>query len=504
MPAPEVVFLHPPAVYDFRRLGCRHEHMVNSVASGPAFEYFPLGFLTMSAHLRAAGHDTRIVNLAARMANRRFDVPSFLRRLRPRAFGVSLHWLAHAQGALEIARLCKALHPDLPVIMGGLTASWFAGEIMDRCEQVDYLLQGDSVEQPLLELIECLGRGEPPAGVPNLAWRQDGEVRWNQRTHCPDKVEVSVNFRMLLGDMWRYRDFRGNLFTGKHWPRYFINMVPWCRGCRLQCAGCGGTNSALGRERLGVRPPETVAAEVASIQELSPHSVGIPGDLRQAQAEDYITALAARRLAKPIGFELFWPADRQYLTLLGTTSPTAHFSFSAESHDETLRRRWGRPFTNAEVEATISAAVDLGRSLRVFFMIGLPGQTAQSVHDTVDYIAGLYDRFARPPRPCFDAIISPLAPFLDPGSRAFLQPEEFGYRLRCRTLAEHAQAFLQPRWCDVLNYVSESLPPADLAVASYEAQEALLRLKLRYRLLAQRWVDRDLRMLERERAQQGL
>ena len=495
---PEIVFLHPPAVYDYRRLGLHHGFMVNTVASGPAFEYLPLGFLSLSAHLRAHGHTTRIINLAARMAHPRFQVPDLLRTLRPRAFGISLHWLAHAHGALEIARLVKELHPDLPVIMGGLTATYYAREIMQRPE-VDYLLLGDSTEQPTLELLQCLAAGEPPAGVPNLVYRQGENVHWNELTYLPDKLEITINFWDLLADMWRYRDFRGNLFTGKHWPRYFMNMVPWCRGCRLQCASCGGTNAALGRQRLAVRPPQQVAAEVAAIQGRSPFCVGIPGDLRMADAEAYIAALVARRLTRPLGFELFYPADAAYLQRLGTTSPQANYSLSPETHDPELRRRYGRPFSNHELEQTIAAAVDQGREVRAFFMTGLPGQSAASVQDTVRYVEELYQRFARPPRPRFDAIISPLAPYLDPGSRAFEQPEQFGYRLRFRTLEQHRQAFLQPAWYDVLNYESECLPPRELARVTYDAREALLRLKLRYRLLAPKWVDRELRELEAER-----
>jgi radical SAM superfamily enzyme YgiQ (UPF0313 family) len=68
----------------------------------------------------------RIVNLALRMMNsRRFDVPRFLARQKPKAVGIDLHWLPHAHGALEIARIVKEITPDVPVIMGGLSSSTF-------------------------------------------------------------------------------------------------------------------------------------------------------------------------------------------------------------------------------------------------------------------------------------------------------------------------------------------------------------------------------------------
>jgi hypothetical protein len=40
--------------------------------------------------------------------------------------------------------------------------------------------------------------------------------------------------------------------------------------------------------------------------------------------------------------------------------------------------------------------------------------------------------------------ISPLAPFVDPGSRAFEEPEKHGYKLFARTLEEHRRQLLAP------------------------------------------------------------
>jgi len=64
--------------------------------------------------------NVRIVNLAFRMMNsRRFDVRAFLARQRPKAVGIDLHWLPHAHGAVEVARIVTTLHPGVPTIMGG-------------------------------------------------------------------------------------------------------------------------------------------------------------------------------------------------------------------------------------------------------------------------------------------------------------------------------------------------------------------------------------------------
>ena len=61
----------------------------------------------------------------------------------------------------------------------------------------------------------------------------------------------------------------------------------------------------------------------------------------------------------------------------------------------------------------------------VFFMIGLPGQSLESVRGTVDYCERLF-QLGDARLSCY---ISPMGPFLDPGSRGFEEPARFGYGL---------------------------------------------------------------------------
>ena len=152
----DLLLLHPPSVYDFRKKAIMYGPISDLIPSSPVFEMYPLGFLTMTNYLESRGMRVRIVNLALRMMNDPdFDVPAFLARVKPKAFGIDLHWLPHAHGSLEIARLVKECHPQTPVIFGGLSSSYFYDELI-RYPQVDYVLRGDSVEPPLHALLMCL------------------------------------------------------------------------------------------------------------------------------------------------------------------------------------------------------------------------------------------------------------------------------------------------------------------------------------------------------------
>jgi hypothetical protein len=112
----------------------------------------------------------------------------------------------------------------------------------------------------------------------------------------------------------------------------------------------------------------------------------------------------------------------------------------------------------------------------VFFLIGLPQQSQESVRETIGYCEHLF-QISDKRLSCF---ISPLGPFLDPGSRGFEDPDRVGYRLFARTLEQHRQLLVQPTWKRILNYETRWMTREQLVEATYEAGERLNALKLRY------------------------
>ena len=109
----DMIFLHAPSVYDFRKKPIFYGPVSDVVPSSPVFEMYPVGFMTISAHLEEAGYKTRIVNLAVRMLqSKKFDAERTIKKLDAHVFAIDLHWMPHAHGALEIAKIVKRYHPS--------------------------------------------------------------------------------------------------------------------------------------------------------------------------------------------------------------------------------------------------------------------------------------------------------------------------------------------------------------------------------------------------------
>ncbi len=485
----DLVLLHAPSVYDFRREAILYGPVSDLIPSGPLFEMYPIGFSTMAEYLERHGFRVRIVNLAARMLrDARFDVPAFLAKLQPTVFGIDLHWLPHAHGSLAVAALLKELHPHTPVLFGGLSASYYHDELMGY-PQVDYVLRGDSAEEPLRQLMVALRDGGDLAAVPNLTWRDGGVVRANPLSWVPEALDgIVLDYRQLLRAVPRYMDLRSAVPFDR-WMEYPITAALSVRGCTQGCLTCGGSAAAYrlvcNRPRPAYRPPEVLADDMAAVRRFNRGPLFILGDLRQAGEEYarlFLEAAARKRIGGEVIAEVFAPASREFLDLLNRAFPGCVLEFSLESHDVRVRQAFGKPYDNAAVEATLAAALAAGcRRVDVFFMIGLPEQDPASVLDTIAYCGELLGRHGKQGR--LAPFISPLAPFVDPGSRAFEEPERHGYRFFCRTLEEHRRALLGPTWLQTLNYETRWLTREQIVAVTYEAGRRLNRLKEQHGLV---------------------
>jgi B12-binding domain/radical SAM domain protein len=485
----DIALLHPPSIYDFRRQTIVPSPISDLIPSTPVFEMYPIGFTYLGEYLERNGINARVINIAQRMLESdKFDVPEFLSRIQPAAFGIDLHWLTHAQGALALARLVKEVHPHVPVIMGGYSATFFHRELMSY-PQVDYVLRGDSTEEPLRMLVEAIVQGGNLDAIPNLTWRdRGGGTVSNPLSYSPASLDyLGNNYKYMIRSAFKYGDWK-SLRAFWNWWQYPITMVLTCRGCSYDCSFCGGSHSAIshfcGREKVAFRAPEKIAYDVELLSKFTTAPIFIVGDLLQGGRDyaletlEFISHIAPKN---HIVLELFAPAPRDFFDRVASSFEHFDFQFSPETHDERIRETAGKPYSNDDLESSITWALEAGcGKFDIFFMIGLPGQTRDSVMETVAYCGNLLQKYG----PRLNPSIGPLAPFIDPACSYYRDPERFGYRLLYNTLEDYIQASLSPHWRDLLGYETEWMTRQDIVDVTYEAMLSLGAIKAKNGLVS--------------------
>ena len=483
--ATDIVFIHAPTVYDFRKKPIFYGPVSDVVPSSPVFEMYPIGFMTMSSHLEAAGFKTRIVNLAVQMLqNKKLDVERVIQKIHAKVYAIDLHWMPHCHGAIEIAKIVKKYHPDAIVEFGGFSSSYFYEDLIQR-PYIDMVMRGDSTELPHVKLMQVLCDGGNLEDVPNLTWKdKNGKVHVNPITNIPEDLDWCMfDYGTMIKCTLRNRDIKGAL-PWLDWDKLPLTSVFTVRGCNLNCAECGGSHAAnkrlLCRNHAAFRSPEKLVEDMSIIQDYLDTPIFVIGDPRQG-GKDYVERMvkAARKegIKNHVAFELFAPGNEEFFSQLQHGFGEYSMEISPDSSDELVRMAMGKNYDNKSVEKTLTSAFANGCArFDVFYMTGLPEQTVESAMNSSREARNLWNAVGKNDK--LYVYTAPFAPFVDPGSRAFEEPERFGYKFFARTLDEHRALLENPSWKHVLSYEAKWMTRDMIADVSYDAALELAHIEL--------------------------
>jgi radical SAM superfamily enzyme YgiQ (UPF0313 family) len=208
------------------------------------YALFPMGVIGIVNLLRENGIPVKGLNYAMEIdSDPDFDLELWLKsEAGASLILIDLHWYEHSFGALEVAGICKKVMPEVPVVLGGLTATWFAKEILENFPAVDFIIRGDA-EKPLYQLVnQILSKEMKFTRVPNLCYKDSGKIVENPLTYTAapedlDKLDfVNLDFLHNQQLYYKYQSAEFDLVTS-HW-------LCIGRGCKIDCSFCGGGRNA--------------------------------------------------------------------------------------------------------------------------------------------------------------------------------------------------------------------------------------------------------------------
>lgn len=490
----DIAFVHPPSIYDFRKKSIQPGPISDVVPSTPVFEMYPMGFVSMLNYLVENGFRARISNVASMMVmSDTFDVERYLRHIDTDLFGIDLHWLPHVHGAFKIARMLKEIHPGVPVVLGGFSASYFSDQIVRAHPEIDFVLKGDFQEADVAKLIEVLQGSGDLESVPSLVYRSREGVAGNPPSVEDPSKNVFLNYKVLMRNALKYHDVRGHL-PYADWINNPEAVTIIEHGCQFNCSFCGGSNFAYRnhyfRESPVYRDPSVIAEELELAQEVLGAPVFVAGDINLA-GKKYYTSLfaetAARGITIPLLTEYFRPPDRDYLLSLSRAFPDFSVEISPESSIERIREFNGRGYSNSALEKSIENAAAAGcKKFDIYFTLGLSRQGEKELETDIGYARMLMKKYSGSPMRVY-SFISPLTPFIDPGSLIYENPEKYGFHISARTIDDYYNLLENgKRWVDFLNYFTDWMSREDIEKLTYRSEIEMIQGRLEAGL-----VDRD-------------
>lgn len=307
----------------------------------------------------------------------------------PDVLGISVY-TATLASALRVARIAKALRPQVKIIFGGPHPSLDPlGTIAYDC--VDFAIVGEG-EVTMPELIRAIDHGQKDfSGIAGIVFKDNGQPRQTAARPLATDLDAIVSVA------------RHRLYDKEHYPPMAFHMVYTARGCPYQCIYCS-SYKIWGRNKRS-RSAQAILEEIEQTQRdfktqyfyLCDDIFFLKKDIPRAY--EFCEGLIKRKLkilwSTQTRAETIKPELEPLLNLMRRTGGQ-HISVGVETGSDRISRLIKKGNTVADVREASRIIRKCGLHLAAFFMFGFPWETEAEIQQSLDLMRDIKPAVAFP------------------------------------------------------------------------------------------------------------
>ncbi|MEI7893326.1 MAG: radical SAM protein [Myxococcales bacterium] len=338
----------------------------------------PLGLLYLAAYLLRERPDCSVRVIDA--ASHAMTDAEFRRRLgayQPALVGMTVYTTSFSR-SLNAARHIKELFPKTVLVAGGPHPTIRPHELLES-PHFDMAVVGEG-EEPLVQIVDRLANGDSYDGVPGLVYWKDGALVTSNAARSrldPDKLPMPARD---LVDMSMYRPAYG---VFRRLPA--TNMIT-TRGCAFRCSFC--SKSIFG-SKVRYLSPERVMVEI--------HTLVRDYQIREICFNDDSFTMHRGRteaicdLIRASGLDLTWTCNtrvnlvRPDLLARMRASGCTSVGYGIESGNEAVLATISKGISLDAARDAVRWTQDAGIEARASFILGLPGETRETINQTLAF-----------------------------------------------------------------------------------------------------------------------
>lgn len=276
----------------------------------------------------------------------------------------------------ETARRIKAQKPGTVVVFTGPHVTILPEESLAfTAGAVDIVCRGE-FDYSVKEIAE----GREWDKVDGISFMKEGKV-----VHTPDRPPIEDLDALPFASQVYKRDLPISEYVIPHIKHPYVSIYT-SRGCPAKCVFCLWPQTFSG-QKMRTRSPQNVYEEVKWIVENIPELKEISFDDDTFSA-DRKHARAVAELIKPLGIS--WVinarANCDYETLkIMRDAGLHHVIVGYESGDEQILKNIKKGVTKAQAIEFTKNCKKLGITIHGAFIMGLPGETRETIKETIEY-----------------------------------------------------------------------------------------------------------------------
>jgi len=290
---------------------------------------------------------------------------------------------------IATAHHLKRAYPDLPIILGGVHATLLPKETLVTAPEIDILIRGEG-EETIIELLRALEYKLPLSEIQGISYRKDGEVVNN--TARIKNIDLD-SLPFLAYHLLPWFKYRPHPPHGRVLP---FGAIITSRGCPYRCTYC--SKPIFGNKFRG-QSPERVVEEIAYFVKRF--------DIAEFAFYDDVFTINRRRayaIADEIikkGLNIQWTCesrvnlvDKQLLQLIKQAGCYS-IAYGIESGSQEILDTLNKDITLGQIEETVRLSRDVGLQTVGYFMIGSPGESPETIRQTIQFAKKLKLDFAQ-------------------------------------------------------------------------------------------------------------
>ncbi|MFC1889395.1 B12-binding domain-containing radical SAM protein [Thermodesulfobacteriota bacterium] len=341
----------------------------------------PLGLLSIAAYLARQGHTVFLLDCLGPKAVT--GMKANARRIldtSPDIVGFSTTTSGFLDG-YDLAARIKTIRPQTTTLFGGVHISSMGAVLLEKYESIDYLCLGEG-EKTLGELAAGLKANQ----IDGLVWRDDGRPVTNPpRTPIQDLDDLPFPlYEKLEGFPKGY-----SLPLFSYILSHGATMVT-SRGCPYQCSYC---DRSVFKRGFRSNSAEYIHEHMKHLQtRFGVRHINIYDDLFTLDRRR-VEELCSLLISKPLGMQFNCAVraghtDDDLLQLLKDAG-FLQLSLGIETGDPDLLKFHKQGMDLDDITDTVNCIKTKGLRVKGLFMMGLPGDTEESIRKTSDFVISL-------------------------------------------------------------------------------------------------------------------
>lgn len=333
----------------------------------------PLGLANIAAVLEQNNFSVKIIDFNFY----RGDFQKDLKKWNPKIIGIGGTTITRKK-SYSIAKLAKEVFPDIPVVYGGIHASFTAEDTLNNVHEIDFVVKGEG-EYAFLSLCDFFtGRnGDFIYDLPGLSYRNNNGFIHNKIKRIDNLDKLPPPARHLFNNKYKMKlDFFG----------VEADFLMTSRGCPHACTFCAASRMFPGGLRC--RSVENIQSEVEYV--LSQKNIKALKLFDSTFTASREHVLDFCKMIKP--YNLLWECEIRADTVdygllrIMKEAGCCYIDVGLETTDRELLKKINKRIHPQQVENVLDWCRELGIKTKVFFIFGILGQTYESCLRDVEYI----------------------------------------------------------------------------------------------------------------------